>query len=520
MSEPSEQPTVETNAQTQLVSNTNRDMSDKPGNRLKIGTQREGETTVQPRKQLSAPKITKTPTETKLPESTVYKTVETQTDEADIDITEILPNVIKPANSTEESNPDIPQPGELPPDLEAEIAAALEDQSLDKLLQMESTSSKSADEIEIESRYQATVVKVDRENVFFSLGEQHEAVTSTKNFEQPPAVGTRMEVVIIGFQQDDNLYEVNIPGTSVSVADWSDLTEGVIVDAMVTGHNQGGLECEVNHIRGFIPASQVSLFRVEDLSQFTGEKLPCVVTEANSRRNNLVLSHRAVLEREKEKAREKLLAELEVGQERQGIVRSLQKFGAFVDLGGVDGLIHISKLSWDRVHHPSDILEEGQTVKVKIDKIDPQTGKLSLTYRDSQDDPWQRVEQDFPVQSIVSGRVSKIMDFGAFVRLGPGVEGLVHVSELVHHRVSRVSQVVQEGEPIDVKVLSIDRENQRISLSRKAAMAAAPAESEVTTDEDTDAKLPSGKPIIPSRNQPLKGGTDRSSGGDLFGLKW
>ena len=145
----------------------------------------------------------------------------------------------------------------------------------------------------------------------------------------------------------------------------------MVVEARVTGHNKGGLECEVNRLRGFIPASQISMYRVEDLAQFVDQKFACVITEANPEKRNLVLSRRAVLEREKAEAKEKLMAELEVGQVREATVRSLQSFGAFVDLGGVDGLIHISQLSWDRIKHASEVLEVGQKVKVKIQKIDP-----------------------------------------------------------------------------------------------------------------------------------------------------
>ena len=211
-----------------------------------------------------------------------------------------------------------------------------------------------------------------------------------------------------------------------------------IVEVRVTGHNAGGLECEVNGIRGFIPISQVSPYRVEDLEQFLNEKFACVVTEANPDRRNLVLSRRAVLEREQAEHREKLLASLAVGQEHEGIVRNIRDFGAFVDLGGVDGLVHISKLSWDRVRHPSDVLEEGQRIKVKIESIDEVTGKIGLSYRDTIPHPWTEATKKFAPQMVVQGTVSKVMDFGAFVRLEAGVEGLVHISELAHHRVSRV----------------------------------------------------------------------------------
>ena len=226
---------------------------------------------------------------------------------------------------------------------------------LDKLLLGEQSA-----EVELESRRLATVVKVDQESAFFSLGSQYEGIAPLRQFAEVPQVGDQLEVVVSRFLPEDGLYELLVPGASVDVADWSDLTEGIVVEALVTGQNSGGLECEVNHIRGFMPISQVSLYRVEDLSEFVGQRLSSVVTEANPQRRNLVLSHRALLEREKEAARAKLLEELDVGQIREGVVRNIKDFGAFVDLGGVDGLIHISQLSWDRVGHPSEVLEVGQ----------------------------------------------------------------------------------------------------------------------------------------------------------------
>ena len=175
---------------------------------------------------------------------------------------------------------------------------------------------------------------------------------------------------------------------------------------------------------------QVSVYRVENPEELVGQRLACVVTEASRERRNLVLSHRAVMERERNENREKLLAELAPGQIREGIVRSLKDFGAFVDLGGVDGLVHISQLSWDRVHHPSEVLEVGQKVKVRIEKLDKDTGKLSLSYREVGANPWQNVGSKYPVGTRVTGTVSRLMDFGAFVKLEPGVEGLIHISEL------------------------------------------------------------------------------------------
>ncbi len=243
----------------------------------------------------------------------------------------------------------------------------------------------------------------------------------------------------------------------------------MVVEARVTGHNKGGLECEVSSLRAFIPASQISLYRVEDLSQFVGQKFNCVVTQADPAKRNLVLSRRGILEREKAEAKANLMSQLEVGQVREGVVRSLQEFGAFVDLGGVDGLIHISQLSWDRLRHASEALELGQKVRVKVQKIDPATGKISLAFRDLAENPWSHAAQKYTARSRVEGTVSRLMEFGAFVRLEPGIEGLIHISELAHKRVWRASDIVQEGQQVEVLVLSCDAEHQRISLSLKAA---------------------------------------------------
>jgi small subunit ribosomal protein S1 len=274
----------------------------------------------------------------------------------------------------------------------------------------------------------------------------------------------------------------------------------------------------VNKIRGFIPASQISMYRVENLAQFVGEKMLCVVTEANPQRKNLVLSRRAIMEREKEAAKAETLAGLNVGDIREGTVRSLRDFGAFVDLGGVDGMIHISKMSWDRIKHPSEVLQEGQKVKVKVDSIDPDTGKIGLSYRDDAEHPWNNIEARFPPGSTVRGTVSRIANYGAFVKLAPGIEGLLHISELAHHRVQRVQNHVQEGQEVEVKVLEVDKPSQRISLSLKATQAAPePKEKKEGEPEVEEVRR---EPAVKPKRATLKGGTDRGNGGEQFGLKW
>jgi small subunit ribosomal protein S1 len=407
----------------------------------------------------------------------------------------------------------------LSDDLEAELQAALGDMSLDDIAGGEGVK-KSAEGLEADSRMRGQVMGIHGDNVFVSLGGRNEGVASLRSFSEPPTVGDMIEVIISGQSREDGLYNLGIPGGPIVTGDWSDIHEGSIVEARVTAANTGGLECVVNNIRGFIPGGQVSLFRIENFGEFVGQKLLCVVMEANANRGNLVLSRRAILEREKAEAKEKLLKELEPGQKREGIVRKIMDFGAFVDIGGVDGLLHIGQLSWERLKHPSEVLTEGQKITVRVERIDPDTGKISLAYKNEADHPWKDIEQKFPTGSTQKGVVSRIAEFGAFVKLAPGVEGLIHISELAHHRVYAVKNIVKEGDTVEVKVLTIDGENQRMGLSLKATQAAPVKKESAEKKEGEPADEPQRAPAIPKREGPLKGGTKGKSGGEQFGLKW
>ena len=408
---------------------------------------------------------------------------------------------------------------QLSPEMEAEYQAALGDLSLDALMN-DATGGQAASELVPEAHISGRVARIFREDVFVELGGRNQGVVPLRQFETPPKEGDEVELLVVRFDADEGIYDLSRPTAAIDVGNWDEVTEGQIIEVTVTGSNKGGLECQVAGIRGFIPMGQVSIYRVENPEEFVGQRLACVITEASRERRNLVLSHRAVMERERNQQRDKLLAELAPGQIREGIVRSLKDFGAFVDLGGVDGLVHISQLSWDRVKHPSEVLEVGQKIKVRIEKFDKETGKVSLSYREVGANPWQNVASKYPVGSRATGTVSRLMDFGAFVKLEPGVEGLIHISELGHGRVFRASDVVSEGQEVEVKILSVDEENQRISLSLKALMAPPekPGEKKIA---DEDVPLPADAPKPPrKRNQELKGGIGRPSGGEKFGLKW
>jgi small subunit ribosomal protein S1 len=405
----------------------------------------------------------------------------------------------------------------LPADLEAELEAAMAGSSLDELIDRDEAVTKQA-ALEPESKQTGRIVLIHREDVFVELGGREQGVVPLKQFAESPELEAEIEVVVTRFNPEEGLYDLTLPHAAADVGDWDDLEEGMVVEARVTGHNSGGLECEVNRLRGFIPISQISLYRVEDLAPFVDEKFLCVVTEANPQRRNLVLSRRAMLEREREEARRALLASLAPGQTHEGVVRKLMDFGAFVDIGGVDGLLHVSQLAWGRVSHPREVLSEGQTIKVRIEKYDPETGRISLAYRDMLENPWNDVQNRFPLNTQVQGKVTKLMEFGAFVELEPGIEGLVHVSELSHKRVWRVSDVVQEGQEVEVLVKSIDTKAQRIGLSMKDLL----PEPERAKDKQESAEElePAASKTRQQPTGPLKGGVGRSSGGEQFGLKW
>jgi small subunit ribosomal protein S1 len=229
---------------------------------------------------------------------------------------------------------------------------------------------------------------------------------------------------------------------------------------------KGGLILDLG-VRGFLPASLVDIRRVQNLDEFMGEKLECRVIELNRSRNNVVLSRRAVLEEERKEVREQILGRLEPGQEVEGKISNIVDFGAFVDLEGIDGLIHISELSWSHVNHPSEILSIGDTVKVKVLDIDRDRQRISLGLKQTQEDPWQKILNEHKEGDTVDGKVTKIVAFGAFVQILPGVEGLVHISELAQHHVESPAEVVRPGDELQVKILEVDDSRRRLSLSVK-----------------------------------------------------
>ncbi len=244
-------------------------------------------------------------------------------------------------------------------------------------------------------------------------------------------------------------------------ADSGEPVEGSVIEVV-----KGGLILDLG-VRGFLPASLVDIRRVHNLDEFMGQTLECKVIELNRSRNNVVLSRRAVLEEERKEVREQILGRLEPGQVVEGKISNIVDFGAFVDLEGIDGLIHISELSWSHVNHPSEVVSIGDTVRIKVLDIDRDRQRISLGLKQTQEDPWQRVINTHRSGDVLEGSVTKVVAFGAFVEILPGVEGLVHISELADHHVENPSEVVEPGSKLNVKILEIDEERRRLSLSIK-----------------------------------------------------
>jgi small subunit ribosomal protein S1 len=246
-----------------------------------------------------------------------------------------------------------------------------------------------------------------------------------------------------------------------AAAESGEPVEGNVIEVV-----KGGLILDLG-VRGFLPASLVDIRRVHNLDEFLGQKLECKVIELNRSRNNVVLSRRAVLEEERKEVREQILGRLEPGQVVEGKISNIVDFGAFVDLDGIDGLIHISELSWSHVNHPSEVVSIGDTVRIKVLDIDRDRQRISLGLKQTQEDPWQRVISTHRSGDVLEGTVTKVVAFGAFVEILPGVEGLVHISELADHHVESPTEVVEPNSTLNVKILEIDEERRRLSLSIK-----------------------------------------------------
>ncbi len=367
--------------------------------------------------------------------------------------------------------------------LEAEIEAALGDMSLEDMLEMSNPTKPSAASGGERALKTGTVVSIHGDDVFVEFGPKSQGICPLTQFDEPPKVGDRLDFNIDRFDSDEGILVLSRQG-AVQKAQWDALEVGQVVEGRVTGTNKGGLEVEIAQHRAFMPAGQVDLRHIADLAVFVGEKIPCQIIELDKRNNRIILSRKSVLETERAAMREKLLETLAPGQELRGVVTSLQQYGAFVDIGGVDGLVHVSDLSYSRISHPREVVREGQEVTVRVLKVDTDQDpiRISLGLKQTMADPFQAKAGEFTEGATVAGRVTKIMPFGAFVEIAPGIEGLIHISEIAHERVNDVHKFIKADEVVTVKILQVDADRQRISLSLKALKAEKEAETSRVDD--------------------------------------
>lgn len=322
-----------------------------------------------------------------------------------------------------------------------------------------------------------TVVRVDKDEVLVDIGYKSEGVIPASELSirksvdpaEEVAVGDVVDALVLTKEDADGRLILSRKRARFERA-WQRIEkaaeEGTPVSGTVIEVVKGGLILDLG-VRGFLPASLVDIRRVADLEEFLGQTLECRVIELNRFRNNVVLSRRAVLEEERRGAREQILDRMNVGDLVTGTISNIVDFGAFVDLDGIDGLIHISELSWSHVNHPSEVLQVGQKVQVRVLDIDRERQRISLGLKQTQKDPWQAVFENRQVNEIVHGRVTKLVSFGAFVEIEEGVEGLIHISELAQHHVEDPAEILHLGQEINVKIIEIDPERRRLSLSLK-----------------------------------------------------
>ena len=370
---------------------------------------------------------------------------------------------------------------------------------------------------------EGTVVKVDRDEVLLDIGYKTEGVIlarelSIKHDVDPDeivSVGDEIEALVLQKEDKEGRLLLSKKRAQYERA-WGTIERIKEEDGVVTGSVievvKGGLILDIG-LRGFLPASLVEMRRVRDLQPYVGRELEAKIIELDKNRNNVVLSRRAYLEQTQSEVRTSFLQTLQKGQIRTGVVSSIVNFGAFVDLGGVDGLVHVSELSWKHIDHPSEVVEVGQEVTVEVLEVDFDRERVSLSLKATQEDPWQAFARTHAIGQVVPGKVTKLVPFGAFVRVEDGIEGLVHISELAQRHVEVPEQVAKVGDEVFVKVIDIDLDRRRISLSLKQANEGVDPNSEdfdpslygmaAEYDENGNYKYPEG--FDPETNEWLEG---------------
>ena len=319
------------------------------------------------------------------------------------------------------------------------------------------------------------IVRIDKDEVLVDIGYKSEGLipsnelTIRKGADPTEIVelGQHIEALVLQKEDADGRLILSAKRAAFERA-WKRIEESYndqrTVEGPVIEVVKGGLIIDIG-LRGFLPASLVDIRRVRNLDSFLGQRLECKVIELNRSRNNVVLSRRAVLEEERKEERDKILTNLEEGEIVQGVVSNLVDFGAFVDLEGIDGLIHISELSWNHVDHPSEVVEVGEEVEVKVLEVDRDRERISLGLKQTRKDPWQEIVEQVEIGGQITGRITKLVSFGAFVEVAEGVEGLIHISELAEHHVETPDEIVRSGDEVEARIIDVDAKRRRLSLS-------------------------------------------------------
>jgi len=331
------------------------------------------------------------------------------------------------------------------------------------------------------------IMRLDRDEILVDIGSKSEGIVPTREFSSLPAeekdalaIGDSVLVFVVQPENQEGHAVVSIDRARQEKS-WRKLQEiyeaNDVIEAEVTNYNKGGLLVNLDGVRGFVPASQVTEIRGGDdaakqaeMARLIGSSLPLKVIEINRHRNRLILSERQAVQERRDEMKERLIGELREGETRKGRVSSICDFGAFVDIGGADGLVHLSELSWSRVRHPSEILKVGAEVEVYVLGINAQEKKIALSIKRTQAEPWSRVAAKYEVGQLVRGTVTQLANFGAFARIEDGIEGLIHVSEIADDRVTHPKQAVKEGQDLLLRIIRIDPQRRRMGLSLRRAL--------------------------------------------------
>ncbi len=373
--------------------------------------------------------------------------------------------------------PRVPGPEE-DAEIEKEINEALGDISLMDIYGMEEDTNRAQGLQQPESTPKehvpgvtvGKVIAVTDDGAFVDLGGKSQGLLPSEEIEPDEQIepGSEIKVAVVRYDARDGLIIVSRKAADQQILR-RNLKKGSLVEARVTGFNKGGLEMDIKGMKAFMPASQIDIGRVEDFTPYVNNKYICEVTQVERGDKNIILSRRNVLYKQQEEKRKELWNEIEPGQMRHGTVRSLMDYGAFVDIGGADGLLHVREMSWARIKHPSDILSVGQKIDVVVIGVDREKQRIALSLRQAGGDPWTTVEHKYPVGSRHTVQISQLADFGAFAELETGVEGLIPISQMSWAgRIRHPSDVVEPGAMVEVEVLSVDVQKRRISLSMKS----------------------------------------------------